>query len=423
MSNILILTSTYLPFPGANGINTHAVINELKKKHHKITVLSTKSNDTENDFEIIDGIEIYRISQSNFTKKNIELENSEKDITKHLKLKILFLIRKVEILLKWNKFPNFDKEQNIKTLKLAEEIIERKKIKSLISIYKPYTNIYTLIKIKKKHPNIKCGVYFLDLLDSMTRPKIMTKKYFNKKIDNENLKILSETDYILVPLSSKKYYQKLIFNEYIEKIDFTDFPTLKKSNVTTVKSNIELNNISFTYAGTLNLKYRNPNYFLNTFFELNKMMDNISINILGKNNCESMINDYSKVLSLKNYGFLSQDKVEQVNENSNFLINISNSIENAVPSKIFELFSTGKPIINFVHKENDSSVRYFNLYPASFNFFYWKDFNSQLDDMYDFIQNNKDTRIEPSIIENIFFMNLPEYTVKKIEKRICQEPK
>lgn len=51
------------------------------------------------------------------------------------------------------------------------------------------------------------------------------------------------------------------------------------------------------------------------------------------------------------------------------LINIANRSANQTPSKIFDYISTGKPIVNFCHLQNDSSMIYLQRYPAALHIF------------------------------------------------------
>src|SRR5699024_11040684 len=96
--------------------------------------------------------------------------------------------------------------------------------------------------------------------------------------------------------------------------------------------------------------------------------------------------------------------------NSDFLVNISNIYADVVPSKIFELFSLGKPIVNFVKNKNDFSLKYFEAYPLCFNFYEWEDFGSQVSKLKIFMEINKNRKVNSEILNEIFYKNQPEYT-------------
>lgn len=59
--------------------------------------------------------------------------------------------------------------------------------------------------------------------------------------------------------------------------------------------------------------------------------------------------------------------VMDILEKSDILLNISNKQSySAVPSKIFQMFSIRKPIINVVRHPKDFAKKYFDIYPSVF---------------------------------------------------------
>ena len=54
-------------------------------------------------------------------------------------------------------------------------------------------------------------------------------------------------------------------------------------------------------------------------------------------------------------------------EESDILINIGNTIDNQVPSKIFDYISKRKPIINLYKISNCPSLKYLKKYPLALN--------------------------------------------------------
>ena len=51
------------------------------------------------------------------------------------------------------------------------------------------------------------------------------------------------------------------------------------------------------------------------------------------------------------------------------LINLGNTVTNQLPSKIFEYFSSGKPILNLCANPSDPALRYFARYPLALTLF------------------------------------------------------
>jgi hypothetical protein len=148
---------------------------------------------------------------------------------------------------------------------------------------------------------------------------------------------------------------------YHNKIIDISLPNLKDRTKNNNLNNIKIN---LTYAGYFYRDIRNPDQMLEM---LSKLDDNYVINLVG-DGCEDIVNSKSFTKSqLKKFGKLSKDECDEILDNSNILINLSNTITNQLPSKVFEYIGFGKPIINFYFSENDTSLYYLKKYPLSFN--------------------------------------------------------
>lgn len=415
MKNILFLTSRFLPTPSTNGLLTYYISEELKKRGYNITCISTKNNGEE-DFEVINEIEIHRISPSSFTVVNEELNlDKTKDKLKKLTNRIS---RSIKTGIKLYKFPNFDSQQNKKNQKKLEYILNKNKIDIVIGVNKPYSNVAVIREIKNKYPHIKFGVYYLDLINSINRPKVLPSRVYDYLVQKDNLSVLKKVDFIMIPPSGKKLYEENLFNNYRKKIHEIDFPTvldLKMEN--TIKQNSRETVIM--YAGTLDQKYRNPDELLKALLKVTEVIGRIRLNVYGKNNCESLFQKYENdSFKIKNYGIVSHETVVKSMMNTDFIVNIGNKNVNAVPSKIFELFSTGKPLINFINDENDMTKSYFELYPLVFNYNTLDNNKNNQKDFAHFLIDNKDRQVNTNEVKKLFYKNTPSYTADIIEKII-----
>lgn len=416
MSEYLFLTGTYLPMPGANGAIIDIIIKDLKNRGHSITVLSTKNNKFESDFEIINDIKIHRIDSSNYSS----------NLKKKGVLSKLNLIKRrlTNLFLFWD-FPNFDRNQVDKTVKKAIEIISSNDIQHVIAVNKPHSNINASYVLKDKFPEIDFGAYYLDLLTGINKPKLLPKSIYKKLLVKSYKKTFKKLDFILLPESFGQLEDYNLSHELSSKIEFVDYPTFNSElniggNYSAHNSDRK-NKFSLIFAGTLDLVYRNPKVFLETVSKMDIAKNDIQINIFGKNNCQDIFDDYSSKVNLINNGFQSKEIINKYYEDSNYLVNISNSYSDVVPSKIFELFSMGKPIINFVKNEEDYSLRYFEEYPICFNFYEWKDFASQVSNLKDFMISNLGKTVDNKLLSEIYYKNQPKYTVNAIEKHTVEK--
>ena len=73
---------------------------------------------------------------------------------------------------------------------------------------------------------------------------------------------------------------------------------------------------------------------------------------------------------------------------TNIVINLGNTVINQIPSKIFELISSGKPIINFYFSKDDPSLKYFAKRPMCYSFNLSDYSETDVDKLMEFIKEN-----------------------------------
>ena len=415
IKKILIITSNYLPNPSANGINTNYIVNELKRRGHIVHCISIKRQN-EGSFEIIEGTPIYRISPSLYTNLINKEQKVKKNFFNTVFFKLCRILRLLKLMLLIYKFPNNDILQSKKTYNKLKSIHQKEKFDCVIGVFKPYANIAALIKFKKENPNIICAAYYLDLINSIKKPYFMPSGFYKKILYKGDIETFKKVDFTLLAKGGKSVYDGGKYDCIREKIDYIDFPTFREVTMDTNTPKIQGQSIVLMYAGTLDREYRNPRYLLECLRALNK---DIELNIYGQGNCEEILQEYSRgTLKIVNHGRVSQDIVIKSMLQSDFLINISNKIQNAVPSKIFEMFGTGKPIINLSFSKSDITQEYFDKYPSVLNINTWENTDTQIPKIINFLNEEKGKTYNILDIKKDFIENTPEYTVDIIERRI-----
>lgn len=419
---ILFLTSNYLPNPSANGINTMNIINDLEKRGHFVSCICVASDSNDLNREIIGKTDIIRVSKSHFSEI-LEL-NTEKSTYNKIIVKINIIFRRILNMLKIYNFPSFDQTQNKKVYNKAREVLSENDYDCIIGIFKPYSNIYSLLKLKKNNKKLFVIAYFLDLLSSINKPKFMPRKLYENLIKKEYLRILNCVDGLLVPENSNEEIGmnhllgdlKTRIVNYPTFLDQNDTESIKEKNINICE---ELNLI---YAGTLDEQYRNPKKALEFLFNLSKSGWKINLDIYGKNNCQEIISQFNKDnfrINIK--GLKTHEEIINKMKKADYLVNISNQNINAIPSKIFEMFSLARPIINFVEKSNDITLQYFNRYPSNINVFVNNTFKDNKYQFEKFVKENKNTEINKKELKNIYFKNTPEHTANQILELIGED--
>jgi hypothetical protein len=96
--------------------------------------------------------------------------------------------------------------------------------------------------------------------------------------------------------------------------------------------------------------------------------DKLEMHFFGNiNDCTDSFELYKDLLNKKIFlhGLVNHDIALQAMNEADFLINIGNNTSYQLPSKVVEYASTGKPIINIVKSDKDSTINFFKKYPAS----------------------------------------------------------
>ena len=96
------------------------------------------------------------------------------------------------------------------------------------------------------------------------------------------------------------------------------------------------------------------------------------------------------------------------------LLNISNTLDNQVPSKIFDYFSMGKPVLNLQKIENCPAEEYFEKYPICFNMKEFEKADSGM--LYEFLKSTKGRKLDFDEVEKIYSKATVEYVAGVMAK-------
>ena len=204
----------------------------------------------------------------------------------------------------------------------------------------------------------------------------------------------------------------------MRKVHVVEHPLLKLPNVT--ESNND-NKTTFIYAGSFYKNIRNPKYMLDVFTKIFEKSGG-ELNIYSFGDCDRVIENYTNNKSgIKSFGKISNDKIPEKLINSDFLVALGNKDDKQVPSKIFEYFTYGKPIIYFYTNSNDKNLEVLEKYRLAICINQNSD-NKTLNSnrIINFCKNNVDERICFEEIKHTFLDATPEYTVKTINSLIKQ---
>lgn len=262
---------------------------------------------------------------------------------------------------------------------------------SFLGVFKVF-NIDLIDRMYKKQIEFVCKKYNIDAAISLSAPfytakglaksDITAKKivmlfdpyakhyiYKNPRTEKQEKAVFDAAHHIFVP--------HLIANEYKrDNLSAFEFPCLlaesKTENTNSCLQLLPQNKTNLVYCGSLYADIRSPEYL----YELVKNADNpnLHITIVG-----GVYGSFSDEFNAKYADFIKQhvtligrvtkEKAAEYLAAADIIINIGNTIDNMLPSKVLECISTGKRVLNLCQIENCPSLPYFEKYGNSLDLY------------------------------------------------------
>lgn len=401
--NILFLISRFSKNTDANGICIKNISDELIKMGHSVWVI--EASECNYDNIIYDGIKFYGIKETAFTKLSRFFSKKTSWYSKIVFEFISFVRHLIVIFL----YPNVSPCRAVKVRNKALAIINQCKIDIIVGVLYPYESVYSIMSIKKMmKDDIYAISYHLDLLSSPNDSNKYVKKYKQWKSKSWLNKEYSIVDRMILPESVSQHL-------YDNKIRYVDFPLYVNKQLVEYDYQFPDNVINITYIGSLDKNNRNPEMIIrmiNDYNKLNKKAIVLHIwGILADATVTNLIKDSDCV---QYHSYLENKYIDYLLKYSDFLLNISNMITyNMIPSKIFQLFKSKKPIINYVQHQDDCTLSYFQKYDNVLNInSFDDDYIIQLEKLNGFILNN--INVVSLTTEETFIRSTPSYICKQL---------
>ena len=354
--NIVVLTGPYHPVMGPASSCINIYIQKLKYKHNVI-ILCQKSSSKKNTF-YDEKISVHYIT--NFVN-NIRCFCSDYKCNKIVNL-LLILVRLYGFIKSFFSYPTrkswlIDKYYN-KLCELEKDL----HIDLIISVSNPVCTHLAVKKYKKKNNSFKWITYNTDPFTYYTKSYknvFDVKKRFVKNYKTEKSYYLdSDCNIFTEELynHSLKKFKLLHVNNICFPYVLTDF------NISILKSESDNKLCKLVYAGSFNKEIRNPDYALSIL----KEVKGICVQLYQSGDCNEIIKKHS-CSHIKVFNTLTRSNyINLILGEADILINIGNSSRLQAPSKMLELLSTGKPIVNFYIYKN-SHYDMINHYPLGLN--------------------------------------------------------
>ena len=416
----LFITKEYPPTPDPSGRIVYNIAEELKSQGHHVDVIARDNKSHREDGCLG---KIYWIEKTYWEKLSQKIHSGsfcKRDVFTH---RFLTYARKVGLAFRLHKFPDSEFSVTKRIMAVYEEYLKTENIDCIIGFFRPYSCLSAAMIIKKKNKQSKCISCYFDLVEPKDRPSLMPKILYNRLLSQGDLRVVSESDCVMLPVSAKKN-DNLIFNR-CSNVIYYEFPTFVTDNNATKqieRTETSKNVIRLVFAGTMTKAFRSPEIMIELINKVAQQLSGyiIQLDVFGGGDCADMFVSCSRFenLTVDYHGRVSKEEVSLYEEKANFLINIMNAYEAIVPSKIFELFSTGKPILNFITQGDDGSLSYFEKYPLSYTVDWINtdadNKNGIIERLSEFIDTRRNDYISVSDVSELFAQCTPQYVANQI---------
>ena len=355
---ILLFASGYKYSGSANGVCARNLVREFIHQGHEVFVIAVP-HEKESNMEEIDGAKVWFVKDELQTRILWYLQQHKSNMFMRGFHKIYSLFR---ALLVAPLYPNAARIRVHNILKLSRKIIQKYGINTVIGTCLPYDGIAAAITLKKEYGDkIKVVTYHFDILSTPNNEigniYRFKKQRFAEAFDKE-LKIV---DKVFLPETARDLHQGK------KNIEFIGLPVYIPERLPKIGSQFVFsqNVYNIVYIGSLDIRNRSVQPAINWLRLLNQeSKKKYVLHIWG-----ALADADTQIIIEKNkdlveyHGMLENSKVKAVMSEADLLLNISNLLlYKLLPSKIFTMFSTGKPIVNIVNNMEDCALPYFRKY-------------------------------------------------------------
>lgn len=407
---VLFVLGNVYPHDDANSMIVMRICKELKRIDSKIEVSILGISDEEGS-EILSDIKIHRfvISQLNGLSDNLR-DFLTRNISISRKQKIIRLLKNPKLFVEYIQNRIKVNSPSIQYRNAIRSLHHDNSYDAVIGVSFPFTACLGAARTGLNIPFFyyQLDPYFSHYLQPNKRMSLNQERYVCRKANAIILTDLIYKEYMQSPL--KKYLKKSII---------VGFPAIEQVESTSLSAHKRVNGrIHMLYLGSLYYDIRSPKGFLKLANEMIRNGIDLSVDFVGPVFGTPDEDTISYLHNLGDHvmfhGRVNGQEAKEWFEKTDILINIGNTIKNQMPSKIFEYFSSGKPILNFYKFDQCPALQYTNRYPLCMNipenFTLSQDFIASVRD---FCVSNVGCRIPYNEVENIF----SDFTVREVGRR------
>ena len=360
MKRILFVTYSYPnAHKSASVLCTHRVIKCVQDSGlYDVHVLCYQFDNEEQEM-LLDGINIHRVRPTRWLRYLDGLQMSRK----HESLRhIMTIIQKLFAMWCYPKMLPVSYER----LKKASQLLHNKvSFDIVISEHYCVESLLCGCSLMNKY-GVKHIAILWDPIKGQTVTHYLPKSFTDNRIEKiENFAINNSS--LIISTGTMKEYYRNIEDGAFGKRKFLGFPGIiapEKDADVNVSQYIREGYINIVYSGQLSSVYRNPIPVVDLFNNCT-YASKINLIFFAMGDVKERLDSFSFKGNLSNNGYIPINELHTIYRHADFLLNISHTNANMVPSKLFEYMSYGKPIISAYITEGDAAEKVLTHYPES----------------------------------------------------------
>ena len=409
--HIAVLSTMYYPDMGAPSACIDKYVNSLNKEYifHIITKTEIANFEPSRDYDVR-YITSFRHRLINNCHSRIA--KGENMLWNRM---ILAVVNFCKLIQTQYSFPSAQKWEVNAYYRELEKLNNEVSLDSIITVSNTWTAQLATLEFNKKYPRVRWIAFILDPYFSFhIYYKYKLFKHFWKNLNKiKEQEIFDKANYCM--LSSEMYKNvPLLFHvnkDRFYEIKFT-LNRLAPSIVNKHNAHQE-EKCKLIFAGMFYKIIRNPEFTLSTLSKVRHIQFDMFV---GKGECEDVLRHYMNKENIHREQFVNRERyINMICSEYDILVNVGNVSTLQAPSKMLELLSSGKPILNFYFTK-DSQYKKKKKYPLGLNIGYQEE--GAVEKVEEFCREVKGKSISYEEVENLFPENKLEIQVELLRRLI-----
>lgn len=239
----------------------------------------------------------------------------------------------------------------------------------------------------------------------------------------QELKAFESARHIFTTAPLYKQYHAEPFSRYLDRMTVLGFPNFVPNSEPAPDETFighDGDYINVLYCGILEDTYRDPREVLSSLMRV--CSGRVRVYLVGRcisRSAEALAAKYPERIIL--LPPTAPELCREAMRDADFLLNVSNTLTNQMPSKLIDYFSIGKPVISTRKLENCPCIPYLERYPLAHSYDELEPVADREEKLERFITDNLGKRLSGEELEELFPECRPDYCADRIFEKIIAE--